>query len=229
MRKILSVLFVIVLLTFTGCSAEDKALAFISEKYGKEFKPIFFENSDYLSNTKYVHCYTEGMDPEKEYVQVGVYINNGEVKYVDNYFSYYISKEVEQCVTDIVSTEFEECKVYHGDNYRFVSNELTCKNTLDDLYEIESVYYSQVTVYVNGDTTMSEDEYSMKMQNIENKLLDSGYGYLIYIYVVSPTIYDSIDRYTQDDFLSFTIRNRTPDGNNYYYLYHNCIYRGEIL
>ena len=54
----------------TGCyennlkkNGED-AIKYISEKYDREFIPLSYDLSGYLSEQDEIECYTQGMDPE---------------------------------------------------------------------------------------------------------------------------------------------------------------------
>lgn len=240
-RKKFQILIYVVLLfcmiTEVGCmynpdtmkNAGDKALEFITDKYQKEFTPITYEMSDYLSDTDTVHCYTEGMDPDNEHVEIYVSTEDGKTNYSDNYFSFYIRPEAEAYISSIVAKEFSEFKVYRNDEYEGFPNELTCDSSLDDLYALKPNYWMSVKIYINGDPSMSESEYKNKIQTIENDLISSGHRYNISIFALSDTAYQSIERYTQDDFWVFYSKNPQPDGEKYYYSYNSTIYDGGII
>lgn len=206
----------------------DKALEFISEKYQRDFEPITYEMSDYLSNTDTVHCYTDGMDIENEHVEVYILRDGSEVEYVDNYFSFLVRPQAEEFIGDMIESEFDEFKVYCDDDGGALPNELTHESSLEDLYRVKSDYWMDVKVYIKGNANMSETEYHEKIQRIEQQLLDTNHRYTIYIFAVSDEVYQSLERHKQDDFWRFYIGNPTPDGETYYYLYNNIILDGEV-
>lgn len=206
----------------------NSALQFVNKKYQKDFEPSTYEMADYLSETDRVHCYTEGMNPEKEHVEVYVVRDGEEVKYLDNYFGFHIRPEAEAYIGSMVEKEFKEFKVFRDSEYEAFPNELTCESTLEDLYRVKSAHWMNVKVYINGDDNMSEAEYQEKVQRIEQELLDSNHRYTIYIFAVSDEVYQSLDRYNQDDFWRFYAQNRKPDGEKYFYVYKNTIQDGKV-
>lgn len=208
-------------------SLSDSALNFLGEKYGREFSLNSYEVGDYLSNIDYVRCTTEGMDPENECVIVTVREDEENMIFEDTYFSYLIRSELEAYIADMVQKEFHETKVYVENKDEFFSNELTDKSTLEDMYRVNDTYRASVKVYVEGDPEMSQIEYEEKISHIESQLIESGHSYTIYIFALNPVVYDAIDRYEQESFWKFYVSNRVPDGDQYYYLYHNRITGGQ--
>lgn len=238
-RKISKVILSILLVLFTimegGCmktreeykSLSQSAIDFLEEKYNREFSLCSYEEGDYLSEIDYVHCMTEGMDPEHEGITVTVRQKDGDTIFEDNYFSYLIRPELEAYITDMIQEEFPETKVYVENHGGFLSNELTGESTFDDFYQVESGYRAVVKAYIKGNPEITEIEYEEKMKTVENRLLASGHSYTIYIFVVNPDVYNKMERYEQTDFWDFFITNRMPDGEQYYYLYHERITGGE--
>lgn len=208
-------------------SRSDAAVHFLEEKYNREFQFICYEAGDYLSKNDYVRCTTEGLDSEKEDVIVAVRQEGDTTIYEDNYFSYLIRPEMEDYIADMVHEDFSEIKVYVQNSDEFFSNELTGESSLDDMYRTDNDYRISVKVYIKGDSEMSQTEYQVKMQHIEDLLLASGHSYTIYIFALNPTVYETISRYEQTDFWKFYASNRFPDGEQYYYLYHNMITGGD--
>lgn len=206
----------------------EQALAYINEKYGREFTPVFYENPDYLSTSRTIECITEGLDPENERVNLQIfYDDKGEPYFLDDYFGYIVRPEMEAYIGDMVASEFPEYKVFREGN-NVPKDGLGPNDTLEDVYRVKSTYRMTMKVYVNGDSTMSQAEYREKMERIEQKLLDSGHRYTMYIFAVSNEVYQSIDRYEQDDFWRFYAENDTPDGEKYYYVYNEMIKDGEV-
>lgn len=230
---ILSILFIGIVME-GGCmktreeyiDTSEAAVNFLEEKYNREFNLSSYEGGDYLSTIDYVNCTTEGIDPEHDRITVTVREEDGKTIFKDNFFSYLIRPQLETYVADMIKGEFENVKVFiDGENY--LSNELTDTSTIDELYQLEPGYRITVKAYVKGTPEISQIEYAEKMKSVEQSLLDSGHSYTMYIFVVSPGVYDSIERYKQTEFWDFYITNREPDGEQYYYLYHEWITRGE--
>ena len=208
---------------------EKEALKYLNEKYGREFEARTYEVADYLSGTNRIHCYTEGMDIENEHIEVYVAEKEGENVYRDNYFSYHVRPQAEEYIRDMVESEFTEVKVFRNNEYEAFPDELTGESTLDDLYRVKEDYWMDLKVYVNGDPAMAAYEYEEKMQRIEQKLLESNHRYTIYIFVVNEEIYQSMERYKQEDFFRFFAQNRTPDGEKFYYAYKSTIMNGKVM
>ena len=204
------------------------ALAFISDKYGKEFTPVFYENNDYLSTVRRIHCYTDGMDRENEHAEIVITRDGENYEFSDNYFSYYIRPAAEQYIAELITREFSDCKVYREKDTGTFPDTLTCESTLEDLYRVKSDYWMSVKAYIPAVPGMAQEEYAAKAQRIEQALLESGHRYTIYIFAVSDEVYQSIDRYQQDDFWRFFAANRTPDGEKYFYVYKSTILDGEV-
>lgn len=208
---ILSLLF-IGIITEGGCmktregyiDTAEAAVNFLEEKYNRDFSFSSYEGGDYLSTIDYVHCTTEGIDPEHDRITVTVREEDGKTIFKDNYFSYLIRPQLETYVGDMIKGEFENVKVYiGGENY--LSNELTDTSTIDELYQLEPGYRITVKAYVKGNPEISQIEYAEKMKSVEQSLLVSGHSYTMYIFVVSPGVYDSIERYKQTEFWDFYI------------------------
>ena len=237
MKKLRIVTLIIVLLFLeVGCMnttdnnqiLAEQALAYICEKYDREFTPIFYENPDYLSSSKTIECITEGLDPEHERVDLQIlYDDNGAPYFVDNYFGYLVRPEMEAYIGDIIATEFAEYKVFREGN-NVPKEGLEPNDTLEDVYKIKPTYRMTMKVYVNGDPNMTQEEYQAKAQRIEQILLESGHRYTMYIFAVSNEVYRSIDRYTQGEFWKFFAQNDSPDGEKYYYVYNKMIKDGEV-
>lgn len=207
----------------------EAAIAAVSEKYGREFTPFFYENSDYLSKTRKILCHAEGMDPEHEQVEIFLTpTEDGQLRITDNYFSYFIRPAAEEYIGGMVGSEFPEYKVYRQGDDGAMPDELTGESTLEDLYRTRSDYWMSVKIYVRADPTLTEEDYREKMGRIERKLLESGRRFTIYLFAVSDEVYDSISRYEQDEFWSFFVRNPVPDGEKYFYLYNHIILDGEV-
>lgn len=149
--------------------------------------------------------------------------------YSDNYFSFLVRPQAEEYIGNMIENEFDKFKVYRDAEYEALPNELTCENSLEDLYQIKDDYWMNVKVYINGNPYMSEAEYQEKIQRIERQLLNSQRRYTIYIFAVSDEVYDILERYNQDEFWRFYAENRTPDGQTYYYVYKNTIVDGSII
>lgn len=207
----------------------NKAIEFLNEKYQKTFLPVTYELSGYLSNTDVVNCYTENMDPKNEHVEIYLDNNGNSSTYYDNYFSFYIRPEAEAYIGNIIGTEFDEYKVFRGNEYSALPNELTCDSTLEDLYQVYPTYWMSLKVYVKADPSLSDVDYAKKMKHIENILLESGHRYTIYIFALGDEAYQNTERYTQDDFWAFYAKNKQPDYETYYYIYKNTIVDGGIL
>lgn len=235
--KIITIILVLILLIVVegGCmktregyqNISESAINFLEEKYNREFTFCSYEGGDYLSKIDYIHCLTEGMDSEHERVTVTVKEEEGKTVFKDDYFSYMVRPELESYISNIISDEFPEVKVYVDNREDYLSNELTYKSTLDDLYRIESSYWADVKIYIKGDAQISTEEYAEKMQHIEDRLRESGHAYTIYMFAVSPEVYGSIGRYEQTDFWNYYATHRVPDGDQYYYSLQKNITGGE--
>ena len=208
---------------------EKEALEYLNEKYGREFEAKTFEVADYLSDTNRIHCYAEGMDTENEHIEVYVIEKEGEDIYRDNYFSYHVRPQAEEYIRDMVASEFTDVKVFRNNEYEAFPDELTGESTLDDLYRLKEDYWMDLKVYVKGDPAIAVQEYEEKMHRIEQKLLESNHRYTIYIFVVNEEIFQSMERYGQEEFFRFFAQNRTPDGENYYYAYKGTIMNGKVM
>ena len=207
----------------------EMAIKSVSEKYGREFTPCFYENSDYLSKMRKICCTTEGLDPEHEQVEIYLMPNDeGKMRIADNYFSYFIRPAAEEYIGGMVSGEFPEYKVYRLNDAGAMPDELNGESTLEDLYRVKSDYWMSVKVYVRADPSLTEEDSREKMGRIEQQLLDSGRRFTIYLFAVSDEVYDSIGRYEQDDFWCFYAEHRVPDGEKYFYVYHHMILNGEV-
>jgi hypothetical protein len=210
-------------------NAGDKAIRFVSEKYQKEFTPITYELSDYLSDTDIIHCYTDGMDPENEHVEIYLDEKGLSTDYHDNYFSFHVRPEAETYIASIVGKEFSDIKVFRSNEYEASPDELTSEHSLADLYIAQPDYWMDVKVYINADPSMTETEYAEKIARIENELIETGHRYSLYIFALSNTAFSDIDRFTQDDFWVFYAKNPQPDCKMYYYAYNVNIFDGGIL
>ena len=42
-------------------------------------------------------------------------------------------------------------------------------------------------------------------------------------------MYETIERYKQEEFWRFYAENRNPDGENYYFMYENVIVDGKVI
>ena len=206
----------------------DKAIEYLEEKYGDHFISVGYENADLLSTTDTVYCYEENMNPEEE--KVLVYINraNGEVKYSDNYFGYVVRPEVEEWISDIVKTEFDDVKVYLNRRDTTFPDTLTKENDLEDLYELQPKYLINVRIYVKGDKNTSKEEYEEKTQAIEKMFLETGKCFRISMYVTSDEVYEQMNRYSRDEFRHMFPKLPEVDGKICYHLYEHSIYEGEV-
>lgn len=209
-------------------SISKSAVDYLEEKYKQDFSFYAYEEGDILSDITYVRCLTGNMNLEHENVIVTVRQEGNRLIFADNYFAYLIRPELEDYIRNIVKTEFQEMKVYVENQNDFFSSDFDSKSTLEELYQIDSLYQITVKVYIKGNAEIPEAEYKEKMQRIEKKLMDSGHSYTIYIFAVSPEIYSTIERYEQKDFWYYYIKNQEPDGEKYYYLYHNIITEGAL-
>lgn len=225
-KWIITAVLLLVILMEVGCmrtkeaykSLSDSAIDFLEKKYSRDFSLLTYEAGDVLSDIDYVHCVTDGIDTENEDVVVAVLEENGEIILQDNYFFYLIRPEMEGYVADVVREEFDEVKVY-VENDEFFSNSLTADSSLEDFYRVEDSYRMSVNIFIKGDSAMPEEELEKKVQHIEETLVSSGHSYMVYLFIVSPDMYNSIERYQQEGFWDFYIDNREPDGNTYYYGY----------
>ena len=184
---------------------------------------IIEQEQTYKPNTTNTELPTDNINQEHESITVAIRKEDGKVTFKDDYFSYLVRPELETYISDMIKEEFQEIKIYAENQEHYLSNELTSESTLSDLYQIESSYIAEAKIYVKGNPEITKAEYERKMQNIRNKLLDSGHSYIIYLFVVSPEIYDSMGRYSQNDFWRFYAVNKEPDGNQYYYAYNEYI------
>lgn len=230
-------IFCLCVLVLGGCmnpaegmiNQENKALEYLNEKYGREFATKNYEVADYLSYTNRIHCYTEGMDIENEHIEVYIIEKEGENIYRDNYFSYHIRPQAEEYIRDMMESEFMDVKVFRNNEYEAFPDELTGECTLSDLYRVKEDYWMDLKVYVNGDPTMTIKEYEEKMRRIEQKLIESNHCYTIYIFAVNEELFQSMERYGQEEFFRFYAQNRTPDGEKYYYAYKSTIMNGKVM
>lgn len=236
-KKLSYVLIFFFVLMEVGCMNDsdgmrttgDKAINYINEKYQMNFTPVTYEMSNILSETDIVHCRTDEMDEKNEHIEIYLQREDGKTVYSDNYFGFHIRPEAEAYIGTMVGSEFSEYKVFRENHYQAFPNELTSKNTLEDLYRVYPDYWMNVKVYLKADPSMSEDEYAEKIQHIEQQLIDSGHRFTISICALGETAYNAIDRFTQDDFWVFYAGNRQPDHETYYYMYKNLIVDGGII
>ncbi len=206
----------------------NDAIKYISEKYDREFIPLSYDLSDYLSDQDEVECYTDGMDPENEHASVFLAKENEEMVFHDNYFGYIIRPEIEEEVSVLLKKEFQTFKVYKGDDLVWLSDELDADSTIDDLFLQEPEYRIEVSVFVKYDPQDDPGEYDIKVHRFEKALAAAGRNYRVALFVVGDEMYDKITRYEQDRFWTVYAKSAEPDNNNYYYEYHSYITEGEI-
>lgn len=197
----------------------DKAIEYLEEKYGAHFIATGYERADYLSTTDTVFCYEENMNPEEEKVQVLIQRENGEVKYSDNYFGYIIRPEVEQWVSEIVKTEFEDVKVYMYNDLGVLPDTLTKECNLEDLYQLKPRYLISTYIYVEGDKNIPTKEYEKKTQALEKQFKQIGKSFWLRIYVIDKGVFEKIDRYSRDEFYDLFQKLPEVDGENCFHIY----------
>lgn len=234
-KRYLAFIVLMIILIGNGCNMQTReeygdlielTREHLVEKYNREFELLSFEGEGYLTETEYFHFATEGIDEENEKVTVIAEKVEGEFVLEDNYFSYIIRPDLEEYLGNIVKSEFQDVKVFVENSSEYVSNELNAEKNLADLYVEEEEYRVLVKIYINGMDKLSSAEYARKMSNIETDLLNDGHSYTIYMFVVSPEVYAAVDRYEQTDFWNYYATHREPDGEKYYYLYHEFITKG---
>lgn len=178
----------------------DKALDYIMDKYGKTFIPTGYEVADYLSTTDVVHCYTDGMDPDYERVQILINGTKEEPIFSDTYFSYIIGPQCEKQVIDIVNKQFSDVKVYQVPKPCTYPDNLVCDSTLEDLYKEEPNYLIKCNVYIKGHKDTAAASYKLCVDTISSDLSKTGHSFALHIYIINEDIYDGIDRFSQDAF-----------------------------
>lgn len=175
------------------------AIDYINKKYQREFTPLSYDLSDYLSDSDTVECYTEGMDPEKE--NVSIYVpKNMWGKYHDNYFDFIVRDEVENHVSEMFKSRFGECKVYKSTNGQPLPDELKEGNTIDDLYKLEPNYEIRLQVFLK-DSLSAEEQREGAKEVIEELAKEDRINV---IQVFAAPGYDSITRYDSGDFSDLT-------------------------
>lgn len=206
----------------------NKAIKYLEEKYGDHFIGKEYEYSSFLSNTDIVYCYEESMNPEEENVLVYITQEDGEVVYSDNYFGYVVRPEVEEWISDIVKTEFDDVKIYLNRRDTTFPDTLTKENDLEDLYELQPKYLVNVCIYVKGDKDTPKEEYEEKTQALEKMFLETGKCFRISMYVTNDEVYEQMNRYSWDEFRFMFPKLPEVDGKICYHLYERSIYEGEV-
>jgi hypothetical protein len=188
----------------------DKALKYVSDKYGEEFFPVTYGLCDYLSDTDIVECYPSWMDPEHEHVSVFVHSDG---TFGDNYFEYLVRDDLEAKVSELLEPSFgQEMKVYAGIADSEMPAELDEDSTIEDLYSAIPSYTISADVFVRNNEALSESSFDDLIAASEQKLCDTGKSFILNVFVVDPSAFDSLSREDLSSVMDTYNKTLEPDG-----------------
>ena len=188
----------------------EAAIAYLEEKYGEHFTPIIYGFGDYFSDTDTVECYPDWMDPEHEHVTVFIHSDG---TYGDNYFEYYNRENLENSVKEEMEPEFgTDIKIHQGCYDSELPSELNKSSTIEEFYKICPKYTFVAHAFIKGTEKIADNELERKIATVSDKLCDTGASFLIYIYVVDPSAYESVSRFDESVVMDAFYKESKPDG-----------------
>jgi len=206
----------------------NDAITYISEKYDREFIPLSYDLSDYLSDQDEVECYTEGMEPENEHAYILITNEKGETQFSDNYFGFLVRPEIEESISKYLKEEFQEYKVYKENDVICLPDELDSHSTLEDLYIADPEYRTDLTIYIKHEPGNDYDDYDKRANRFIERLASTGHNYHVALFVLGNETFASMSRFEQDEFIAFTAKNKEPDNNKYYFENYYSIDGGRV-
>ncbi len=199
-------------------SNQEKAIAFVEDKYGIEVEPVSYESGGFVSNADIIHCHTEGLDPDNETLLIRIDEENGKTVYKDNYFNYLGRDMLEEHVSAYVTEEFKDIKIYLQNTYFYHSNDINRDSTVADVFSSSPSYWIDVLVFVKADGSTPE-EYEERMLAIEKAIKESGDSIKVKLLVINEDLYTDIERYTIKEFWDRVDHRNKADGENIFYIY----------
>lgn len=234
-RKVMGLIIIFVICFMeVGCmyTKEDykkvmnDAVQYLTDKYGEEFILDSYEIGDILSDTDSIRCFTTDMDRENEYVEVVVNPDSPR-GFSDNYFGYLIRPDMEEQIRNVLGVY--DCKIYRENIKSCLPDGLERGCTIEDLYREMPNCWMSVNAYLPADYSMSDFDYQIMTEKLENWMIESGHYYTINLFVVNNEWYSRIDRYQQDDFWRYYADHDSPDHNNLYFVYSQVIAKGGVI
>lgn len=222
MKKILSIiLLTILLLCMCGCSIND-------ESSSKSKEDLFVEQAEKHLKQKYPELeYTLGDvqfgtmwdDPDDT---IEVTIENGKyegrtfqirryksaehnVVLEDDYFGYLVRDDFENLINKYAQKYFTNYQL-SGDCSEYYENELTSKNTFEDLRKSEN-FLGNITIAVKQ-TFSNDQEFEKKANEFINDYKQEGLHSSIIIYYLTPGVYENTDV-----FASGLLQKSVDEGN----------------
>lgn len=188
----------------------DKAIEHLEQKYGVEVTPFVYETGDFMSSTDEVRFYGPSIDETCEHGTVYILKENGDVKYVDNYFGYLVREEYERIVTSMVCQEFKEAKVFA---YRCESlpDNFNNEDMLQEALDSGEQLYSSLRIFVEANQGLTQEAFEEKCNALTEKMKKENIGDWFYFYQVGSNVVDKLTRANYMDY--FDLMN--PDGEEY--------------
>ncbi len=144
MKKVVLVIFLMLsVMMMGGCmfyykkvSIKDQMMEYMSNKYEEEFK--FIETTGGQLGDTQVNIYVSSESyPDYKVLVTGIKEGKNHYRYSDNYVQYLLKNQIDEIMSEIVSSIYKDCKVY------YVPKETTLPEELDENTTVEEFFYKE--------------------------------------------------------------------------------------
>lgn len=160
-KKLLISVLTFFLMGVMGCMSKEelneKAIEKFNEKYNTTCEVKYTENiNDSNEKRDEIHVYVPKYMDEGETAIIYSWEENGDAVSEDNFFGYIIREDYEKSLSEILSTEFDEVKVYVDFGTSALNDSLTEKSSLSDAYETGEKMISHAYIVVRTDLSETD-------------------------------------------------------------------------
>lgn len=164
----------------------------LQEKYGEEFEPLSFTDSNWAYSYNKMYWYPKNGE-ESDNFEVRVVINKDGSRHIsDGYFGRIIAPEYAKVVSEIVRNIYEDFKFSIRFREGMFLDRLNKDTKLEDIYnKDEKPFVSYSTIFVKEDSAKGIDTID-SLKEIANKLIEKKLVGNVKIYIVKNEKFDSI-------------------------------------
>lgn len=198
-RIILSLLGIIILWGVSGCmnkkpnpeAIKEQMMTHLEEKYGEEFVPKSLSLSSWAYSYDRLIAYPKKGTEEDHFEVWGTKMEDGSYNISDGYFGIFIRPQYEEVLSNIVSSTYDEFKLYAEFGEGVLPDRLNKETTVDQIYRKDENFSSDTVIFVKQSKVGDQDA-EASLRQIAGKMREQKLVGFVRLYVVVDDKYESI-------------------------------------
>lgn len=169
---------------------KEHVLAYLKEKYGEEFVPVTYSDSNWAYSYKSMYLYPKNGTKADSFEVRGIQHDDGSYEFSDGYFGKYIADEYSKTVAEIIKGVYKDFKFSVSFGEGVFPDRLNKDTKLEEIYKEGEYFNANIDIFVKEDSAEGIDtENSLELlaaEMIKRRLVSN-----ISIYIVRNEKFDS--------------------------------------